>query len=100
LEQLEDRCTPSGVAFASPPAFTGLNVAVERLYPTDPTVPPNPIQVAPVFALNYGEGAVPAIPSGLNAAVSHFQPTDPCMIASPIFHGLANALPPGDVVPT
>jgi len=89
LEHLEDRCTPSGVPFDSPPAFTGLDVAVERFIPTDPC-----LTASPVFALNYGSSVdVPPVPAGLNVAVSHFAPTDPCMIASPIFHGLSQTAP-------
>jgi hypothetical protein len=98
LEQLEDRCTPSGIAFDSPPAFHGLGVAVTRFYPTDPSVPPNPIQVAPVFALNYGGSVDVVVPGGLNVALNHY-PTDPTVAASPVIYGLANALPPGDELP-
>jgi hypothetical protein len=83
-----------------PAAFTGLDVAVSRFYPVDPTVPPNPIRVAPVFALNYADSADDiSVPPGLNVALNHY-PTDPTVIASPVFYGLANALPPGDVLPT
>src|SRR5262249_45831726 len=95
LVHLEDRCTPSGVAFDSPPAFHGLNVAVGQFIPTDPC-----LTASPVFALNYGEGDVPPVPPGLNVAVSHFTPVDPCMIALPIFHGLSQAQPAVDVLPT
>jgi hypothetical protein len=62
------------------PAFTGLDNAVERL------VPPNPIHVAPVFALNYGDSEDAVIPDGLEVA-SELYPTDP---TSPIFFGLAD----------
>jgi hypothetical protein len=74
-------------------AFTGLDVAVERLFLTDPIVPPNPIRVAPVFALNYGDDADAEVSNGLDVAVSLFAPVDPCMIVSPIFSGLAE-MPP------
>jgi len=93
LEHLEDRCTPSGVAFDSPPAFHGLDVAVGRLYPVDP------IHVAPVFALNYGASVDVVVPAGLNIAVNLY-PVDPTVTASPIFYGLANTLPPVDELPT
>jgi hypothetical protein len=77
------------------PAFAGLDVAVERLYPVDPNVPPNPVQVAPVFALNYGDTADITVPDGLNVALSHY-PTDPNLILSPVFFGLADVPPPVD----
>jgi len=95
LEQLEDRCTPSGFDINILPAFQGLNIAAARLYPTDPIVPPNPFQVAPVFALNYGDSVDVVVPQGLPVALNHY-PVDPI---SPIFYGLANSLPPGDEVP-
>jgi hypothetical protein len=95
LEHLEDRCTPSGIVFDSPPAFHGLDGAVGRFTPVDPC-----LTASPVFALNYGSSAdVPAVPSGLHVAVSQFTPTDPCMIASPIFNGLSQAPPPVDELP-
>jgi hypothetical protein len=77
-----------------PAAFTGLDVAVQHFYPVEPTVPPNPIQVAPVFALNYGDSVDTDVPDGLLVALSRFFPTDPSLIVSPIFFGLADALPP------
>ena len=79
------------VAFIS--AFTGLNVAVERI------VPPNPIRVAPVFALNFGDSEDTDVPDGLNVALSQFAPVDPCLAVSPIFFGLGDDLPPGDALP-
>jgi hypothetical protein len=66
VEHLEDRCTPSGFDVGVLPAITGLDVAVERLYPVDPTVPPNPIQAAPVFALNYPDSVDISVPAGLS----------------------------------
>ena len=87
LEHLEDRCTPSGFDVGVLPAFTGLDVAVARLYPVDP------IRVAPVFALNYGDSVDVVVPAGLNIALSNY-PVDPTLTASPIFFGLANASPP------
>jgi hypothetical protein len=69
------------------PAVGGLDVAVERI------VPPNPVRVAPVFILNYGDSADIDIPDGLNVALGHY-PTDPSLSLSPIFFGLASALPP------
>src|SRR5262249_56214239 len=77
----------------SPPAFNGLDVAVERFHPQPP-----PISESPVFALNYGDSVDVVVPAGLNVALNH-SPTDPTVTASPIFYGLANALPPGDVLP-
>lgn len=72
----------SSTADALVAAFTGLDNAAERL------VPPNPIHVAPVFALNYGDSADAVIPDGLEVA-SELYPTDPHLIMSPIFLGLA-----------
>ena len=74
-------------------AFNGLDVAVQRFYSVDPSVPPNPVRVAPVFALNYGDFADSDVREGLNIALSHY-PTGPSLTASPIFFGLANASPP------
>jgi uncharacterized protein (TIGR03118 family) len=76
------------------PAFRGLNIAVERFRPAPPPiVPPNPIRVAPVFALNYGTPSSETLPAlrGLSVALSRFHPTDPsrCLIVSPIFFGLS-----------
>jgi hypothetical protein len=76
-----------------PAAFRGLDVAATRFFPTDPTVPPNPIRVAPVFALNYGDSADVDVPPGLNVALVHY-PVEPTLAASPIFFGLADVLPP------
>ena len=90
LDHLDDRCTPSGFDVGALPAFRGLDVAVERLYPVDPNVP---IRVAPVFALNYGDSADLVVPGGLNVALSHY-PTDPNLTASPVFFGLADVPPP------
>ncbi len=70
------------------PAFIGLDIAVVQLFPTDPTVPPNPIQEAPVFALNYGDSEDADVPDGLDAA-SQFYPLDPNLTLSPVFFGLA-----------
>ena len=98
VEALEDRTTPSHFGSLAPAAFRGLDVAVVRFGPNPPPiVPPNPVRVAPVFALNYGDsvdGA--AVPRGLNVALSRFAPTDPCrcLTVSPIFFGLADAPPP------
>jgi hypothetical protein len=69
------------------PAFRGLDVAVERI------VPPNPVRIAPVFVLNYGDSVDSEIPDGLDVALGHY-PTDPILTLSPIFFGLAGALPP------
>jgi hypothetical protein len=84
-----------------PIAFLGLDVAVERFQPNPPSsVPPNPIRVAPVFALNYGDSVDGAlVPDGLTVTLSRFQPTDPCrcLTVSPIFFGLADALPVDDL---
>jgi hypothetical protein len=64
------------------PAFRGLNVAVQRF------IPPNPVRVAPVFALNYGAGseALPAL-RGLQTAADRLIPGEPSRL-SPIFFGL------------
>jgi hypothetical protein len=85
FESLDARITPSDTGVLNgPPAFTGLNVAVEQFYPTDPI---SPVAVSPVFALNYnptGVESLPALP-GLNVAAVQY-PTDPI---SPVFFGLA-----------
>jgi hypothetical protein len=83
----------SGFASGFVPAFTGLDVAVERLVPPDPHVPLNPVPVAPVFARNDGDSADAEVPDGLNVALSH-DPTEPTLILSPVFDGLADAPPP------
>jgi hypothetical protein len=70
------------------PAFIGLDIAVVQLYPVDPTVPPNPIQEAPVFALNYGDSEDADVPDGLGVA-SQLYPVDPSLTLSPVFFGLA-----------
>jgi hypothetical protein len=69
------------------PAFRGLDVAIERI------VPPNPVRIAPVFSLNYGDSVDSDIPRGLDVALSHY-PTDPSLTLSPMFFGLADALSP------
>ena len=50
VECLEDRTVPSSVTFDAAPAFRGLDVAVVRFIPQEPT---RPLAAAPVFALNY-----------------------------------------------
>jgi uncharacterized protein (TIGR03118 family) len=75
-----------------PSAFRGLNVAVERLGPIpSPIVPPNPIRVAPVFALNYGSAPSETLPAlhGLENALDRLVPPNPVRV-SPIFFGLAD----------
>jgi hypothetical protein len=54
-----------------PPAFTDLDVAVERFYPTDPT---SPVTVPPGLAESYGEANVEAQPAlaGLLIAERHY----------------------------
>jgi hypothetical protein len=84
VEELDARITPCA-AFAGPPAFHGLNVTVERISPTDPT-----LTASPVFALNYGtaDAWTGHAMAGLNVAVERFIPTDPRLTASPVFVGL------------
>jgi hypothetical protein len=96
---LGDRSASSGFDVAFVPAFTGLDVAIERFRPAPPPiVPPNPVQVAPVFALNYGTEPIAELPAlaGLSVADA-VQPQPPPI--SPIFYGLDNVPPPGDVPP-
>jgi hypothetical protein len=85
---LGDGSASSGFDRGFVPAFTGLDVAVERFQP-----PPPPISVAPVFARNDGDSADAEVPDGLNVALSH-DPLDANLILSPVFHGLADAEPP------
>jgi uncharacterized protein (TIGR03118 family) len=73
----------SGRFDALVPAFSGLDNAVGRF------VPPNPIRVAPVFALNDGDSADLVIPDGLGVA-SELYPVDSSLTLSPIFLGLAD----------
>jgi hypothetical protein len=90
---MANRSASSGFDVALAPAFTGLDVAVERFKPVPPPiVPPNPIQVAPVFALNYGTEPIAELPAlaGLSVADA-VQPLPPPI--SPIFQGLENAPP-------
>jgi hypothetical protein len=89
-----DSIMASGLNTSFVPAFTGLDVAIEQFVPSPaPTVPPNPVRVAPVFSLNYGDSVDARIPGGLNVALSHY-PTDPTLTLSPIFFGLAEELAP------
>jgi hypothetical protein len=77
-----------------PPAFTGLDIAVEQFLPNPaPVVPPNPTQVAAVFAVNYGESDDADGSGDLNVDLSHYA-TDPTLLLSPIFLGLEDALSP------
>jgi hypothetical protein len=80
------------------PAFRGLDVAVQRFLPQPPPiVPPNPIQVAPVFALNYQPSPPPILPAlaGLSVADT-VHPAPPPI--SPVFFGLAQLHDGGDDV--
>jgi hypothetical protein len=87
-----DSLMASGFDIDFVPTFTGLDVAVERLIPQPPPiVPPNPIQVAPVFALNYGNSVDLEVPDGLSVAeATHLPPP----LMSPVFYGLADVAPP------
>jgi uncharacterized protein (TIGR03118 family) len=79
-----------------PAALIGLDNAVERFGLAPPSVPPNPIHVAPVFALNYSDSVDEAdVPDGLHVALNAY-PTDPSrpLSVSPVLFGLADALPP------
>jgi hypothetical protein len=91
LETLGARIVPSAV-FDAPPAFRGLDVAVERFYPTDPI---SPVTVSPVFALNYGESSDAAVPalSGLSVADALVPPNP----VSPVFFAMDGAGGGGDV---
>jgi hypothetical protein len=64
LESLEDRTMPSSLVGAVPAAFQGLNVAVSRIQPGDPSR-----IVSPVFALNYGQASTTTLPA--QAGLSH-----------------------------
>ena len=81
LESLDARITPSDVGFDdASPAFTGLDVAVERFYPTDPT-----LTASPVFALNYGTDVWTGDGlAGLDVAGTLVPPNP----ISPVFFGL------------
>ena len=57
VEALDARVVPSA-ALDAPPAFTGLDVAVEQFYATDPS---SPVAVSQVLALNYGEASDEAL---------------------------------------
>jgi hypothetical protein len=62
-----------------PAAFRSLDVVGKRFSPTPrPARAPNPVQVAPDVALDYGD-AVDVSP-GLDVALSQFDPTDPLPI--------------------
>jgi hypothetical protein len=83
LESLGDRITPTSFD-AVVPAFTGLDVAVERFAPVDPC---RCLEVSPVMVLNYGEPDVETLDalSGLIIADAAVPPNP----VSPVFVGLA-----------
>jgi hypothetical protein len=74
-------------------SFRGLNVAVQRFIPRKPTIPPNPVRVSPVFALNYGAGAesLSAL-RGLQNTAARLISTEPIRL-SPIFFALLGNSP-------
>jgi arylsulfate sulfotransferase len=87
----EDGTVLSDGTFDAPPAFLGLDIAINQFIPSDP------IRIAsPVFALNFGAGSesLPAL-SGLLQAAGRIPPNP----ISPVFFGLADA-PFMDELPT
>jgi hypothetical protein len=91
VEALEDRCTPSGFSFESPPALAHLGAVAARFIPQEPFIPVEPFRVAPVFALNFGTPNPETLHAlnGLVNAGTHI-PGNP---VSPVFFGLANDTP-------
>src|SRR5262249_33469288 len=93
LAALLEGTTRGDIVMELPPAFQGLNVAVARLEPTDPSR-----VVSPVFALSFGEAGPETLPAlaGLAQAGGQIPPNP----ISPVFFSLANRGRPTDARPS
>ncbi len=74
----------NGLVTELPPAFQGLDVAITRFHPSDPTR-----IVSPVFALNFGEASLENLPA-LHGLLQAARQTPPNPV-SPVFFGLSDA---------